>query len=293
MYLSGFKDAPYLMVKPDSDLENINPDFLKNKYTVRLFGKHNKLFIERFVEIFKDVKNLDLGGQYGNNGDNSFVYNLPKIEGLVIPLWRDCDFILDCSKLPKSLYSLHLNVWTKKSIINIEALNKTNLQHLTISDFDEKDLTKLSSLTNLKTLSFKTAKIKSLKGIETLTNLKCVSFGGVRSLIDISDITTLQKLKYLEFDICWKLQNFNPIGELKELEVLKLLDCKNLASIKFVKDMPNLRQLYTLGTTIINDFDTTPAENVPVFFGSQYKKYNKQYPEKEIQEGQKSWSSYL
>lgn len=294
MYLSGFKDSPYLMVEPDSDLDNINSDFLKNKYTVRLFGKHNTKFIERFVEIFKDVTNLDLGGQYGNNGDNSFVYNFKKLEGLVIPLWRDCDFILDCSKLPKSLYSLHLNVWTKKGIINIEALNKTDLQHLTISDFDEKDLTKLSSLTNLKTLSFKTAKIKSLKGIESLTNLKCMSFGAVRSLTDISNITALPNLKYLEFDICWKLQDFSPISKLKELEVLKLWDCKNVASIKFVKNMLKLKQLHLAGTTIINDFDTTPAEDVPIFFGSRTSsKYNQEYPEKEIEEGQKSWSSYL
>jgi hypothetical protein len=294
MYLSGFKDAPYLMVEPDSDLDNINPDFLKNKYTVRLSGKFDKTLLDKFTEKFYDVISLDVGIQYGNNGDNSFVYNFRKLEGLVIPLWRNCDFILDCSKLPKSLFSLHLNIWTKKSIINIEALNNTDLQHLTISDFDEKDLTILSSLIKLKSLSFKTAKIKSLKGIETFTNLKCLSLGGVRSLTDISDITNLQSLKFLEFDICWKMQDFNPVVKLKELEVLQLMDCKNLASIKFVKELPNLRQLDTLGTTIIKDFDTTPAEKVPVFFGSRASsKYNKEYPEKEIQEGQKTWNSYL
>ena len=44
-----------------------------------------------------------------------------------------------------------------------------------------------------------------------------MSFGGVRSLINISDITTLQQLKFLEFDICWKLQDFSPIKELIHL----------------------------------------------------------------------------
>ena len=62
-----------------------------------------------------------------------------------------------------------------------------------------------------------------------------------------------------------------------------MIDCKKLASIKFVKDMPKLKRLATLGTTVINDYDTTPAEHVPVFFGSGgHKKYNKQYPEKEL-----------
>ena len=177
------------MIKPESDLENINPDFLENKYTVRLSGDFNFNFLQKFYLKFKNITNLDIGMQYGNNGDNSFVYNFDKLEGLVIPLWRECNFILDCSKLPKSLYSLNISIWTKKSIINIESLNNTNLEHLYISDFDEIDLTKLTSLINLKSLSITRSKIKSLKGIESLTNLKSISFGAVRSLIDISDIS--------------------------------------------------------------------------------------------------------
>uniref|UniRef100_A0AB33KZ32 Leucine-rich repeat domain-containing protein n=1 Tax=Tenacibaculum sp. Pbs-1 TaxID=3238748 RepID=A0AB33KZ32_9FLAO len=241
-------------------------------------------YFEDFLHYFSDIDNLGMSA-YGEGVSYNFLYSMPSLKYLHLHTMYPVDF----EKL-KELETLSL-WWNKKMITNFDKLQ--NLEHLSITEFDEKDLTKLSALTNLKSLSFKTAKIKSLKGIETLTNLKCVSFGGVRSLTDISDITTLQKLKYLEFDICWKLQDFSSIGELKELEVLKLLDCKNLASIKFVKNMPKLEQLYTLGTTIINDFNTVPAENVPVFFGSQNKKYNKQYPEKEIQEGQKSWGSYL
>ncbi|WP_395075686.1 hypothetical protein [Flavobacterium sp.] len=282
MYLSGFKTAPYLMIEAESDLENINPDFLENKYSVRLFGKFEDLFLQKFVQKFLNVKNLDIGNKFGGERDNSFIYDLPNLEGLVISLYRDSDFILDCSKLKKSLYSLNLSVWSKKHIINIESLNSTNLEYLYISDFDEKDLTILSSLTNLKSLSITRSKIKSLKGIETLTNLEYLSLGAVRSLVDISDIITLQKLNRLDFDICWKLQDFSPIGELKNLEILELQDCKSLSSIKFVSNLPKLRRLIALGTTVINDFDTTPAKNISVFWGSQRSKYNVHYPEKEI-----------
>jgi hypothetical protein len=281
MYLSGFAHSPYLMIKPESDLENINPDFLENKYTVRLSGEYDDPFLKKFIQKFNNVRNLDIGHQYGD-GDNSFIYDLPNLEGLVISLYKDSDFVLDCSKLTKPLYSLNLSIWSKKHIINIEALNNTNLQHLYISDFDEKDLTALSSLTNLKSLSITRSKIKSLKGIETLTNLEYLSLGAVRSLVDIHDIVTLKKLKRIDFDICWKLQDFSPIGELPNIEILELNDCKNLASIKFVANLTKLKRLIALGTTIIQDFDTTPAENVPIFFGSQRKEYNVQYPEKEI-----------
>ncbi|HEX8576128.1 MAG TPA: hypothetical protein VF677_07530 [Flavobacterium sp.] len=60
-----------------------------------------------------------------------------------------------------------------------------------ISDFDEKDLTRISSLTNLKSLSITRSKIKSLKGIGTLINLKSILLAAVRSLTDISDIRAL------------------------------------------------------------------------------------------------------
>ena len=281
MYLSGFAHAPYLMVKPESDLENIKPDFLENKYTVRLSGKFDDLFLEKFVQKFNNVKNLDIGNHYGD-GDNSFIYDLPNLEGLVISLYKDSDFILDCSKLPKSKYSLNINIWSKKKIIKIEQLNETNLEHLYISDFDEKDLSVISTLTNLKSLSITRSKIKSLKGVENLINLEYLSLGAVRSLVDISDIVACKKLKRIDFDICWKLQDFSPIGELKEMEILELQDCKSLASIKFVEQLPKLKRLIALGTTVINDFDTTPAENVAVFWGSYKAEYNKHYPEKEI-----------
>ncbi|WP_062057696.1 hypothetical protein [Aquimarina longa] len=281
MYLSGIQTDPYLMIKASSNLNDAKPEFTEGKYCVRLNEDFSEEYLEEFMCKFQKITSLDLSTCYYYKAKSSYVYQMPNLETLSISLWKDTGFILDCNTLPKSINTLWLTVYTKKKIINFDSLNK-HVEYLTISGFDEKDLTKLSSLTNLKSLSFATAKIKSLKGIETLTSLENLSLGGVRSLTDISDITALQNLKHLEFDICWKLKDFSPIGELKKLRELELLDCKNLESIKFVKNLPNLKRLSTLGTTIINDYDTTPAEHVPVFFGSQHNKYNKQYPEKEI-----------
>lgn len=245
----------------------------------------NNTFFKDFLNHFSDIESLSMSA-YGNGVSYDFLYQMKNLENLYLHTMYPINFQNLTQLTTLSLW------WNKKMISNFDKLQ--NLEHLSITEFDEKDLTKLSSLTNLKSLSFKTAKIKSLKGIETLTKLKCLSFGGVRSLTDISDITTLQKLKFLEFDICWKLQDFSPIGKLKKLEVLQLMDCKNLASIRFVKELPKLRELYTLGTTIINDYDTTPAKDISIYFGSRASnKYSKEYPEKEIKEGQKTWNSYL
>lgn len=288
MNITGLPWGNRIDLKEDSDLKKARKLFETGEYGLSftpLTEINDINFLNNFLIHFQDIEHFNFSA-FGDGVSYIFLYKMPNLKRLHLRTMYPVDFV-HLSKLTELSI-----MWNKKMITNFDKLQ--NLEHLTISDFDEKDLTKLSSLTNLKSLSFKTAKIKSLKGIETLTNLKCVSFGGVRSLTDVWQITSLQKLKYLEFDICWKLQDFSPIGQLKELEVLELLDCKNLASIKFVKEMTNLKQLSTLGSTIINDFDTIPAEDIPVFFGSRANsKYNKEYPEKEIKEGQKSWSSYL
>ncbi|WP_148639383.1 hypothetical protein [Aquimarina longa] len=257
-----------------SDLEKAKEIFFKNDYALRIGREiNNTNFLKEFVSHFKNIESLGFQA-FGDGVSYDFLYELPNLKDLSLHTMYSVNF-----EYLKQLQNLSM-WWNKKMITNFNQLK--NLETLHIIEFDEKDLTKLSKLTNLKSLSFATAKIKSLKGIETLTNLENLSLGSVRSLTDISDSTALQKLEQLEFDICWKLKDFSPIGELKALKELQLLDCKNLESIKFVKDMPNLKRLSTLGTTIINDYDTTPAEHIPVFFGSQNNKYNKQYPKKEI-----------
>ncbi|MCF6346979.1 MAG: hypothetical protein L3J20_01600 [Flavobacteriaceae bacterium] len=275
-----------ITIREGGDFEKAKEYYDNNDCHINLSREiKNKVFFDNFLNFFKDIDSFGMSA-FGDGVSYEFLYKMNKLQALHLHTMYPVNF-----RYLKQLNTLSL-WWNKKMIKNFNKLQ--NLEYLSITEFDEKDLTKLSSLTNLKSLSFKTAKIKSLKGIETLTNLRLLSFGGVRSLTDISDISVLQKLKYLEFDICWKLQDFSPVDKLKELEVLKLLDCKNLASIKFITKMPKLRQLYTLGTTIINDFDTTPAKEIPIFFGSRASsKYNNEYPEKEIKQGQKTWNSYL
>ncbi len=263
-----------ITIREGGNFEKAREYFDNNSCSIKLSREINSInFLNKFLYYFGDIDTLSFSA-YGKGVSYDFLYKMKNLKNLYLHTLYSIDF-QHLNKLENlSLW------WNKKMITNFDVLTK--LEYLHIIEFDEKDLTKLSSLTNLKSLSFATAKIKSLKGIETLTNLENLSLGAVRSLTDISDIKALQKLTQLEFDICWKLKDFSPVGTLKKLKKLQLLDCKNLDSIQFVKDMPDLKYLSTLGTTIINDYDTTPAEHVPVFFGSQHNKYNKQYPEKEI-----------
>ncbi len=50
MYLSGLNE-PVLMVKPDSDLDNVNPEYLEKQYTVRLtWSDYSDKFIAKFLK---------------------------------------------------------------------------------------------------------------------------------------------------------------------------------------------------------------------------------------------------
>jgi hypothetical protein len=271
-------------IREDSNLAKSRDAYNKGGYSLNISREINdKSFFNEFLKYFEDIDSLSISA-YGNGVSYNFLYQMSNLKNLNLHCMYEIDFVN-----LKNLENLSI-WWNKKLIHNFDFL--INLEHLSITEFDEKDLTKLSGLTNLKSLSFNTAKIKSLKGIETLTNLRSLSFGGVRSLGDISDISELKNLKFLEFDICWKLEDFSPIGELKELEVLMLLDCKNLASIKFVEKMPKLEQLAFLGTTIVNDYDITPAKNIEQVFGYNAK-YNVNYEEKAKEPARKSFSTFL
>ncbi|WP_158961592.1 leucine-rich repeat domain-containing protein [Myroides fluvii] len=286
MHITALPWGKRIDLDEESDLKEARRVFDSGKYGLRIgpFTEINdSFFLDRFLIHFKDISDFNFMA-WGDGVSYDFLYQMTNLERLHLDVMYPIDF----SKLSK-LTELSL-MWNKKFISNFQTLR--NLEQLTISDFKEKDLSSLASLKSLTTLSFKTASIKSLNGIEELIHLKRLSLGGVRSLVDLTAIASLQKLKFLEIDIAWKLQDCSPIGQLGELEVLQLMDCKNLASIQFVRQMPKLRQLYTLGTTMINDYDTTPAEHIPIFFGSLDKKYTKMYPEKEIREGQRTWSSY-
>ncbi|MGS4346445.1 hypothetical protein ACKUSY_12795 [Myroides odoratus] len=277
----------YVRIRANSDLTFVDQKYKNGNYTIQISDTLSSEQLQLFVQEFKEVRNLNLINT--QKGELDFLYQLKNLKTLNIHFYSDIKAFVDFKRIAL-LDSLSMN-WYPKYFKNIE-YQSNSLKHLNISDLLDADLTMLESLAHLETFRTVGGKLRCLNGIERWSKLKKLEISAHRSLSNIDSLSNLQKLKYLEINTCWKLQDFSPIGQLSELEVLKIIDCKNLVSIQFVRQMPKLRQLYTLGTTVINDYDTTPAEHVPIFFGSFDKRYNKMYPEKEIREGQRGWSSY-
>ena len=278
----------YVEINTDSKIEGVDFKYRNGDYKIVIDGYFGSEKFEIFVSEFAVI--IDLSVINSAAIENTYLYHLKKLKKLDIHFYSDVPTIVDFSKIVP-LEKLGFNYY-KKHIKNLNTQSK--LRELVISDFDSKDLSPIQELYSI--LSFRTigGKLKSLAGVEKLEKLKVLEFSAHRSLTDISQISSLKKLKYIEINSCWKLSDFSPLGDLKELEVIKIIDCKNLASIKFVEKLPNLKNLILKGTTTINDYNTLPGKNLPVFLGSfDSNKYNYKYPEKEVFDKLISSKKYL
>lgn len=285
--LQNINKEAYLKIESNSKLTDVKDEYLNEEYPIYLDGEFKPSFLNEFSKLFSNV--IDLRYSAYSDGELNFIYKLSKLKKLDIHFFSDVKSIVNFEEI-SPLLNLGMN-WYHKYIKKLDS--QKELKHLSISDFTEKDFKRVPNFDNLKSFRSIGGKLRTLENIESIKNIQALEISAHRSLLDISAITSLKKLKFIEINSCWKMADFSPLAELKELEIVKIVDCKNLESIKFVKELPKLRQLYAMGTTTINDFDTTPAENTPCFFCSQNtNKYNKQYPEKEIIEGQKGWNYY-
>ncbi|MBL4746585.1 MAG: hypothetical protein JKY08_09495 [Flavobacteriaceae bacterium] len=277
----------YVKFDEKSNFTEVREEFKNGDYPIHLDGYFKEEQLASFAKEFRDIKELHFINKLECH--NLFLNKLKNLEILYLHFYSDIKTEVDFSQITP-LKRLGTN-WYPKYMLNLNT--QKSIEYLSVSDYKAKDFTPISALNNLKFLSTHSGSLKSLEGIQNFKNLIALDIIAHRSLTDISQIKAQKNLKYLKIDYCWKMQDFSPIGELQKLEILNIEDCKKLESIKFIKDLPKLEKLSTLGTTIINDYDTTPAKDVPIFFGSLYKKYNKQYPEKEIKGKAKTWSSYL
>lgn len=288
MKLKKYPWGEFIEITNNINFSEIDDKYKNGDFALSLDGELSKETLNSFIKEFQKIKILHLTNE--NDGELSFLYSLNQLEEFVLHLYAKMDITIDFFKI-SPLKKLGIN-WYYKYFQNLQ--DQTSLEQLSISDFTEKDFKRIPKFEKLKSFRSIGGKLKTLDRIDCIENIVALEISAHRGLHDLSEIRHLKNLKFIELNSCWKIADLSALGELKQLEVVKIIDCKNLESIKFANKLPNLRQLYTLGSTIINDLDTTPAENVPVFFGSRANsKYNKEYPEKEIQEGQKTWNSYL
>lgn len=113
-------------------------------------------------------------------------------------------------------------------------------------------------------------KFPSLKRLETQYCLKLENDSGISSLSNSIEILHINQSK--------KLSSIDEISQLSGLKVLRLNSCGALASIQFIKKLPNLFDFRFVHTNIL-DGDLTPIIEHPTlksvgFFDKRHYNYN-------------------
>ena len=211
------------------------------------------------------------------------------IESATILSFREYDCSL-LSKL-KALKYLSLKCNNKiESLAGLEELPYLKSLGICASIKSLKVIGELKKLTNL---AFHKFELNNIDEISNLTNLKTLSFSA-SDISDISAIANLKKIEAISIVGCNNLTDFSAIGELSDLKFLEIEDCKNLKSINFISKLPNLKQLTLDGTTVVNDFDLKPAENIErVYIQNNLKQYNIDLRHKSIIEEKQSIYNYI
>ncbi|MGG3890730.1 hypothetical protein [Metabacillus fastidiosus] len=137
-----------------------------------------------------------------------------------------------------------------------------------------KNLSEFKNSTKIEELRFTQAKFTSLKGIEVLTNLKKLEISSIRTLTSIEELEFLKNsLHKLEIHSCKKIESFDVIQHLKDLMNLKITDCGELASIKFIEGLENLKSFVFSGTNIL-DGDISVCKGIEYIYFTEKKYYS-------------------
>jgi Leucine-rich repeat (LRR) protein len=157
----------------------------------------------------------------------------------------DSDIAFDFSQMPQ-LESVG-GVWSEKWT-NLDKCGV--LKRLRVSAFNRKSLEDVPCAETLEELSLIQTRLQSLKGIEAAGNLQelCISYGP--SLLDISGLAFLGRLRKLEIESCKKVKNFEEIGRVAGLETLLLKQCGTLPSISFIAHNTHLIGLGLIDTKL-------------------------------------------
>lgn len=130
-----------------------------------------------------------------------------------------------------------------------------NLKWLSLASIEWEDLHGLDA-PQLEFLRVDQGKLTTLAGIERCRALRRLDVYGARRLQDISALADLPELRVLDFESCGKLDPTGLSGN-QHLEELALVSCGKLASLSFLRSLPNLRS-FGFAKTTIRDGDLRP-----------------------------------
>ena len=235
---------------------------------INKFNLESAIFLTNDVTVLKRCPSIKCFTFY----QNSITQNLPKFSSLyLLPGVRQ--FRIGDTNQIEELYvggnsPLYFQKQMTLKYLNMCGIDeKSNDKKMHIKTIEDFNLPSLVKLTIIK------CGITSLKGIEKCSKLQWLDLSYLRSLSDISFISTLAPtLRSLSFENCPQIADFSVISELKELEYLELKGKNELPNLDFIKELPKLKFL-KLSMTVL-DGDVSCLQSIQYVDAVCKKHYN-------------------
>jgi len=247
--------------------------------------------IKECIEYIKnnEIKALSISTMEFRNKDIDFLKYCPNIEEIAIisPI-NNYDGLYELKRLKKltifdpvgnvdfglinDLNYLHISL--NKQIKNLNT--QLNLETLIVRDYKpvRKNLEELPNSKNLLNLDLIQCNITSLDGCEKYKKLRNLGLYYLSKLEDVTQICSLSNgLKTLEIENCKKVQVNDFLSCLKEVEILHLINCGDIPSINFIKNMEKIKNFLFYGTNVLNG-DVSPCFGLEYVSFTNKKHYN-------------------
>ncbi|PEJ79349.1 hypothetical protein COL77_22445 [Bacillus wiedmannii] len=229
----------------DEYVDFINTNNFTNVYINDLRYSLNHI---NFLERCPQIESLQISSTCIT--DYSALYKLKNLKSLAL---EEPQVPLNVTALESYTNLEELHIQWNKNITGFESC--PNLKELYIWKYKpkQKNLEELMSLQKLEKLSITHGNINSLKGCRAFPKLKHLEIHYLRNLEHIDEIeNNASTLTYIEFNHCSKMKNHDYLRYLTELETVILSSCGNIQNLQFIKELPKLKQLSFVDSTIVD-----------------------------------------
>ena len=223
------------------------------------------------------ITHVSISRDKGFDADNlDFLANVPEVRGVWLSNVDNVDISglgaiadsLECLSISDNQMPLDLAPFRRLRELRVEWHPKLRLSsdceslrvlYLRRYTSKSKDLTDLPELPRLRELSVVQSPLNSIRGCGHFTLLERLELSYLSKLESIEAIRELSggQLERLECEVCRKLGDHEMVRYIRSLLILRFNDCGQITDLRFLDEMPHLKEFYFVGTDVI-DGDLTP-----------------------------------
>jgi Leucine-rich repeat (LRR) protein len=244
-----------LNVKDVSGFSDRSIDFLRDlDFLTRLYIDSGRI---ESIEPIYSLKNLELFGLMHGPPCKLRFAELPRLKVIWVH-WRHTGAgIFDATQLRH----LILEGFPDRDLRRFEKMR--NLRALEMSGGPLRSLDGLADLVDLRYLGLvRFRKLASLRGVEARPELTSLRLSGLSQLTSLAGIEALTKLETLNMAVLKRLRNIEPVAALKSLRILGCENCGTLPSASPIAGLSQLR-VFNAAATVFQDPDLSFMRKMP------------------------------